>query len=504
MMSRLKANIVANFAGAGFVSTISLVVVPLYLGMLGAEAYGLIGFFLSFRSMAGMLDLGLSAVVSREVAARVASGSGHTRLGSLVRTIEVIYWGMGLVAGGAMFAWAAFASQDWLKLSELSSDTVMLSAYLFGITLMATWPVAFYRGLLRGLEQQVQYNFILSGTALLRAVGSVALLFFVQKSVLLFLLWQLLVGVVEVLIMGLTAWYYVNRAGVAQDRRFDFGEIQQIWGFMSGVSMVTLLGVAVSQIDRVIISKLLPLEMLGYYTVAYSLSVSLGRLSGPIVTAVFPRLSAYFAKGDAVALTNILRRSSSLVTLVVAPVGIGLAWFSYEVLLVWTQSVDAAVYGQSALALLAIGYVFNAMAHLDSNLQLAAGRTRLLLMYGAVSSLLYVPAVYLAIRQWGLAGAAGCWLALNMVSFVLLAILRTAYILKVPVSLNALFGNMHFVLISALLFALARLLSTFGNVGPMTTLAVAVCIGGGYLLWCLRRYQLAGFLQFPFSSRSDG
>jgi O-antigen/teichoic acid export membrane protein len=502
-MSRLKANIIANFAGAGFVSIISLLVIPLYLGMLGAEAYGLVGFFLSFRSMAGMLDLGLSAVVSREVAARMATELGHAQVGRFVRTIELIYWGMGLLAGGGIFAWAAFAGHDWLKLSELSAHTVMLSTYLFGVTLMATWPVAFYRGLLRGLEQQVQYNLILSSTAVLRAVGSVALLWFVQRSVLVFLLWHLVVGLVEVLIMGMTAWYYVDRAGGTQDRRFDIGEIRQIWCFMSGVSIVTLLSVAVSQVDRLIISKLLPLEMLGYYTVAYSLAVSLGRLSGPIVTAVFPRLSAHYAKGDAVALMNTLRRSSSLVSLVVAPVGIGLAWFAYEVLLVWTQSGDAARYGQSALALLAIAYVFNAMAHLDSTVQFATGRTRLLLVYGAVSSCLYVPAVYWAIRQWGLAGAAACWLALNVMSFVLLAIFRTAYILKAPVSLGALFGNVHVVLISALLFALARGLSMAGNIGPLATLVVAGCIGGAYLLWSLHRLQSAGFLQFSVSSRSD-
>jgi len=489
-MSRLRANIFANYAGNGFVSAISLVVVPVYLSLLGPEAYGLIGFFTSFRWMAGVLEFGLSTVVAREVASRLASEATDTGLGKLVRTIEVVYWLMGLAAGGAMCAWAHYASQGWLTLSELSSHSVVVAAYLFGATIVATWPIAFYRGLLRGLERQVEYNIILSAGSLLRAAGSVATLVFIEQSLRGFLVFNLVAGVIEVLAMALSAWHYTFLSGRVEKRRFDYREIRKISGFMSQVSGITLLGIIVAQIDRLMISKLMPLEMLGYYTVASTLAGSLARFSGPIITAVFPRLTAHYANGDTTGLRDALNQSANLVSLIVAPVGIGLAWFSYETLLVWTRSIEAAEQSHVALALLSVGYVLNSMAHLDSNVQLAAGKTRFLLVYALVSTTLYVPGLYICISRWGVFGAAACWMSLNMLSYVALSISRTAIIFQARVSFESLFGNMHLVLMSAVLFGGVRLLTSAGKAGPMSSLAIAGSIGGIYLLWCLHRYQL--------------
>jgi O-antigen/teichoic acid export membrane protein len=118
-MSKLDTNIVANYIGVGFTSLMSVVVVPMYLGILGAEAYGLVGFFMAFQAMVGMLYLGLSTVVSREVSKRLASGVEQNPVGRLVSTIEMAYWIMGSLSGGVLLIWAYFAGHSWFQLSKL-------------------------------------------------------------------------------------------------------------------------------------------------------------------------------------------------------------------------------------------------------------------------------------------------------------------------------------------------------------------------------------------------
>lgn len=82
-MSRLAVNVVANLVGQGWPVLISLVVVPLYLKLLGIEAYGLIGFYFMLQGLAQVLDLGLSPTMNREMArysaqpGRPLSASSH-------------------------------------------------------------------------------------------------------------------------------------------------------------------------------------------------------------------------------------------------------------------------------------------------------------------------------------------------------------------------------------------------------------------------------------------
>ena len=49
-MTRLRKNLIANFAGQGAATLIQLAVTPVYIRYLGIEAYGLIGFQITLSS----------------------------------------------------------------------------------------------------------------------------------------------------------------------------------------------------------------------------------------------------------------------------------------------------------------------------------------------------------------------------------------------------------------------------------------------------------------------
>lgn len=64
----LKKNIIANYFGQFYIIIIGIVMVPFYLKYLGAEAYGLVGFFALMQSWMMLLDMGISPTLGREVA----------------------------------------------------------------------------------------------------------------------------------------------------------------------------------------------------------------------------------------------------------------------------------------------------------------------------------------------------------------------------------------------------------------------------------------------------
>ena len=64
----LRRNILVNYASQIYVTLVGIVVVPLYIKYMGAEAYGLVGFFAMLQTWFMLLDMGLTPTMARETA----------------------------------------------------------------------------------------------------------------------------------------------------------------------------------------------------------------------------------------------------------------------------------------------------------------------------------------------------------------------------------------------------------------------------------------------------
>jgi O-antigen/teichoic acid export membrane protein len=67
-MNRITRNVIANTLGGVWSIVLGLIAIPLQIRLLGAEAYGLIGFITTMQFILVVFDLGLPATVVREVA----------------------------------------------------------------------------------------------------------------------------------------------------------------------------------------------------------------------------------------------------------------------------------------------------------------------------------------------------------------------------------------------------------------------------------------------------
>jgi len=67
-MGRLERNTLANLAGTIWSAGLGIVCIPLFIRYLGAEAFGLVGLFLTLQSAFAVFDLGIAATLNREIA----------------------------------------------------------------------------------------------------------------------------------------------------------------------------------------------------------------------------------------------------------------------------------------------------------------------------------------------------------------------------------------------------------------------------------------------------
>jgi O-antigen/teichoic acid export membrane protein len=161
------------------------------------------------------------------------------------------------------------------------------------------------------------------------------------------------------------------------------------------------------------LSKLLTLELFGYYTLAATLCGVIPLAIVPITQAVYPRLVELASRGDSVRLVQTYHRSAQLVTVLTAPVMGLLVVFADGILFLWTGDRSVAEKSAQLMSALAFGTFLNGLMYVPAQLQLAYGWTRLGIATNAVAVAIVVPAIILIVPEYGALGAAWVWIALN-------------------------------------------------------------------------------------------
>jgi O-antigen/teichoic acid export membrane protein len=180
---------------------------------------------------------------------------------------------------------------------------------------------------------------------------------------------------------------------------------------MSGISF---LAVILTQLDKVILSKILSLEMLGYYMLASTVGMSLGRLFTPVFFSIYPKFTQLVSINDQDGLKRLYHKCCQFISVLIFPVAIVIALFSYEILLVWTQNPATAEKTHLILSIMICGSAFNGLMNPPYALQLAFGWTSLPIYANLISVILFVPLIILMVACFGAIGGAIAWLVLNI------------------------------------------------------------------------------------------
>ena len=388
-----------------------LAFIPVYIRYLGVEAWGLVGFMSLLQAWLTLLDMGLTPTLSREMARFQAGAHGAQSIRDLLRSLEVIYGGVAVAVVGIVWFIAPWVSVHWLSASQLSIASVAQAIGIMGLVLAARMVEQIYRGAIQGLQRQVWLNGAQSVLATLRWAGVIGVLAWISPSIEAFFLWQGLVSLLSVAVLARQTYHWLPPG--ERPAHFDLAAIVRIRRFAGGMAATTLLALLLTQVDKLMLSKLVSLEVFGYYTLAASAASALYFLVTPIATAVSPRLTELVAKSEQQALINTYHLASQWLAAVLIPVALVMAAFAEPLLLVWTGNVKLAQQAAPLLALLALGTMCNGFMYVPYITQLAHGWTGFAVRVNIVAVCFIVPAILWAVPRFGAVGAAWAWLALN-------------------------------------------------------------------------------------------
>lgn len=416
----VRQNIVANYLGRAYSAAAGYLFVPFYIKFLGVEAYGVIVSYTLLLTLSSLADVGLSATFTRE-AARLAD---KEKLFDLLSTIEwILYPSIGLIALG-IFLNTEFIIEYWLQASPaLDRQSVLWSFRIMALMIVPQMGITLYSAGLLGLQKQVKSNVIQSLFVTIRS-GLVLVPISFRPELTAFFTWQLAVT---------TAFALVARAALSKNLgfslfrigTFDYYAFKSNLKFSGGMLWLSTVASINTQLDKIIVSKTFSLTEFGYYNLASALALAPIAISTPIAVAFYPYVASCVAKHDTDEERIAFEKYGQWIALCAALGAIGIFFFAPELLAIWLHNLVSGSPVADIARALAIGTLFQCLLLAPFYLALANGQSRLIAAMATGTLLLSVPLMFIAVKFWGLLGAALPWIALNLTNLLLTLTIAT-------------------------------------------------------------------------------
>ena len=475
-------NIFANFIGRfwGFLS--AFLFTPIYIKFLGVESYSIISFSLVLSGFMFVLGAGLSTTLTREFSLKTNSNNDKV---NTIKTFELFYYFICLVILLLFFTFSGFISHNWLNLDKVSPDDVSFFIKIIGFGISFQLLSEFYIGGFMGLEKQIKANTYQIIWGIFRN-GIVIIPIYFFPSLKLYFIWQSIITIIYALVLryNLTKELKVQ-IPIFRKPVFDKNVLNNTWKFAAGIFLVSLVASFNTQMDKLAISKLLPINILGYYTLAISLAQSIILLVNPISTAVMPRISSLFSQDKYGEVKDLYEKMTLFISILVFSFGLNILFNGKNLIWIWTNNLGLANNSSIYIPILTVGMIVYSFQILPFNLAIANAYTKLNNILGILSLIVTLPGYWIMTNLYGAIGAAITWcIVQSLITIIYVYLIHKKFlpdIIQLKFSLNNYIKPLIIILIITYIFNQFTNFSTsrFGQffwIGLSTIVSILVAI----------------------------
>ncbi len=453
-----------SLAGQSLPIVFALVTIPWLLHQLGDERMGFIALTWVVFGYMGLLDLGLSRVVTRQVAVLDRRGDTETAGALLWRAHRIA-----LTATLIFVAIAGTAVYIWLSNPNRLTPAVAQEARAGLPWLLAAIPAAVGSNILRsgaeGLQRFALANTLrMTGSAFAYAAPALAATFSTRLDPVFALI------AISRVALWVLHWIPMRRLLPPNTRHVELGQMMREGGWQS---VSGLIGPLMATLDRLVVTAVAGMSSLSFYAIPQEAIGRLQILPAAVSLALFPRMSASADGNDHAAGPRLAAASERFVALVMLPV-IGGALALMPAALTWWLGERFASLGTVCAQILLVAALFNALAHAPSGLIQSRGHARVTASVHLLQLLPFVGAVALLTHWFGVAGAAMAWTLRSALDYLLLGSL--AYRARWSQRRGSQIGGAGWALIATTL-SLGACLSTWLAARPGALLGASVMLG---------------------------
>lgn len=314
-------NVLSNYICTAFLGGSVLALYPIYINILGAKSWGVVSACLLVQSFMFFLDSGMAQIMPRDISRAINQTKVYC--GYLFYYVMIAFFG-----GGVIFFCSKFLSLHWFNgvnnASQLECALKILSVQFF-FQFLNNVNLGFWNG----IQKQTIANKRLCVFFSLKH-GLAFFLICLNKSPVSYVLAFAAVSAIEFMYNYID----IKRLYIKRHIVFDFNESLNIvttnWYF----SLSVIIGVVASQLDRVLLSKYVSVEMFGYYSLAVQYGLAFLQFQYPIIRALIPAISNNV---DAGGQYRVLKTSFKFFACLSVPIFFVLS-YPYDILLFITRN----------------------------------------------------------------------------------------------------------------------------------------------------------------------
>jgi len=408
----IAASLISKIFGAG----LSIVALPIYIKILGAEAYGLVGLLTSLQVFLAFLDFGLANTLTRQLATYSALPSYRQYERNLMKTFELTHLSITTLIGIVLIFLAPIFVAKWVNPVALTESEIYYSSLLGAFALAAQWPINFYSAAMTGVHRQYELA-INNGFFSIFRVSSTLIILNLQPNLPNFFWAQILASILQATTMHFQIWHHLpclNHKAV-----FKTNLLKEQKHFAGAMTLLTLTGVFLTQLDKIILSRILSLADFGFYAFCAAITAGLYITIGSLFSVIYPRFVMILQTKSQADLSKFYHSSAQLMTLLIFPAAITLSAFPNQALFVLIGNHSFDINSGLILSFLLMGTALNGAMTVPYALQLAAGWTKLTIVINLVAILILCPLTWWLAHRWGAVGGAFVWFSLNFGYFLI-------------------------------------------------------------------------------------
>nr|WP_251372417.1 oligosaccharide flippase family protein [Rheinheimera oceanensis] len=473
----MKKNIIYNYASQLYVTLIGIVLLPLYIKHMGAEAYGLVGFFVMLQAWFMILDLGLTPTVSRETARYYGGAISSLSYRQFFRSLNMIFLSVAIIGGALLWSLAEAIASSWLNAVKISDDEVILAIQLMALIVALRWMGGLYRGLLIGAEKFVWLSIFNVITSTLRSIGVLVVMWHFGFTPYVFFTYQAVISGAEIIILWCKSLVLLPKISSRTEKiGWSISPVKSKLKFALTIAFTSSIWVLITQSDKLILSKILPLADYGYFTLAVMVASGIMIISGPVSNAVLPHMTRLYAQDRRIEMLQIYRNSTQLVAVIAGAVSVTLAFCAEHFLYAWTGDLQLVEAVSPILRLYAIGNCFLAITSFPYYLQYAKGNLRYHLYGNVLMIFLLLPSIMFFATYFGSIGAGYAWCVVN----ILLLFFWVAFVhskIEPGIHLKWLFHDVIIVILPSALIGVMFFFSDFSLSSRIISFSITMFVG---------------------------
>lgn len=325
---------------------ISIAFIPFIFDFIGAEGFGLVGFFVVLQACLHILDVGIGGVVTRQVLLCSDDYDSYKGFLRAYKKILLFFCIIALIISTIGVWQSSNITELWLD-SSLDDELVKQCIIIMFLTFSSRYVQSPMRSVLLGKERHVLISIIDILTATISSPLAVVVLFLTSGNVLYYFYVQLLASLIRVAIFIVYSHKELNMTYVSLKGRGPGKKIKttfsNLFKFALQLSSLSILWVLVNQSDKLVLTNVMSLKDYSYYSLAISVVVVVSIVSGPMSQYLSPRLTKLYSENKKIEFAIVFEKTFLFLAIFLIPLCTFMFVDGKELIFIWTNNSDVAM-----------------------------------------------------------------------------------------------------------------------------------------------------------------